>query len=138
MDFEIFGLFLFHGGTGPPHAVITYIPSNAPCHKEQKCICGLGVGISTVFEILGHFLFKGRPGPPCISLCFRPFPLHLKPNFSPPRMICIKSGFNWPGGSGEGVDNVKASIWTTGDQNFIQLSEFQVIMEITCNSLKLL
>jgi hypothetical protein len=35
----------------------------------------------------------------------------------PPKMICAKSGQNWPCGSGEEVENVKVYRRTTGDQN---------------------
>jgi hypothetical protein len=36
--FEIFGHFLLKGGMGPPHMIMTYIPSDAPWYKEQEYI----------------------------------------------------------------------------------------------------
>jgi hypothetical protein len=62
-------------------------------------------------------------------------PLHLNKLESPPlRMICAKSGLNWPSGSGEEVENVKVhrqtvrrtDRQTTGDQNSS--------LELSCSS----
>jgi hypothetical protein len=58
--FEKFGHFLFQGRTWPPRIVMTYIPSDAPWHKEQ--VYSLGMENSLVLKNVPYCAPTRSPG----------------------------------------------------------------------------